>query len=149
MLSPTRFDFRNFEAATSALLGLLEEENMLLRTRDYQKVAALQAEKTRLGNLYEQEFNVIRANPQLALSINTEQKIYLRSLSQKFDAVASENIILLSSAREIGIRIMECIRDAALEQKEQHTGYNHIINPNAVSSRKSGNAVSVSLNEKL
>lgn len=147
----SRIEFAEFLAGvTEQLVHILTVENGYLRARDYTRIESVQAEKARLTFAYESQLKLLRDNPAIAMAMSAEHKKLLTELAIRFDAAATENFQLLEAARQVNLRVMEAIRDAAMEQSNSNKGYGAMVNPsNARTNRTHDQAVSVSLNQKL
>lgn len=130
---------------TEQLIRILETENAFLRERQYTRIDSVQPEKARLSFSYESQIKLLRENPSLAKNMSQEDKILLGELAVRLDAAGTENFKLLEAARHVNLRIMEAIRDAAIEQTKQNLGYGNIKSP--INPRGRDQAVSVSLNQ--
>ncbi len=128
-------------------IAVISQENELLRARQYTKIGVLQKEKARLGFAYENQMKFLTANPSLAQTLSPAYKLQLKKLAEKMDQTATENVHLLSSARTVNIRVMEAIRDAAMEQVNSNRGYAAIAKTGSTPARGRENALSVSVDK--
>jgi len=127
------------------LTDIIAMENALLRDQKYSALPQLQDEKSRLSAAYENQIRILNENPTIMMGIPAEQKNHLASIAHKFDSAARENLILLQSATIINTRILEAIRDAAIEQTQTKKGYG----PAAATGRRNDQAISITLDKKL
>lgn len=130
-------------------IALMKRENEYLRQKDLQKIGDMQMEKARLGFAYESQIKILKENPAIAEGMAPAVKQTLRQIVGELEAVAKENFILLSAAKHVNTKILEAIRDAAIEQKQAQKGYGAIAMPAAVRHRPDKQGVSVSLDERF
>ncbi len=130
------------------LINVISEENSLLKDRKYNTAGGLQNEKARLSFAYENQIRVLRENPAVVASISPDQRILLNDLAARFDEAASENLHLLAAARHVNLRVLEAIRDAAIEQVTSTRGYSNPTNA-PIASKGNKEALSVTLDQRL
>jgi hypothetical protein len=127
------------------LVDVIAMENALLRDQKYSALPQLQDEKSRLSAAYENQIRILSQDPTIMMGIPADQKNHLASIAKRFDAAAHENLILLQSATNINTRILEAIRDAAIEQTQTKKGYG----PAAPTGRRNDQAISITLDKRL
>ncbi len=131
------------------LIATIEAENALLRDRKYNKTEELQKEKARLSFAYENQIKVLRQNPSVIKNLNAEQKQSFNNLAERFDRVASENLHLLQAARQVNLRVLEAIRDAAMEHVNSTRSYAAPGDLSALHNKGNKAALSVTLDQRL
>lgn len=128
------------------LTDVIRTENEMLRQRKYRDLNQIQMEKARLSAAYENQMRLLGEHPSLMIGVPDVQKNHLASIAKKFDEAARENIILLRSACDVNTRILEAIRDAAIEQTQIKKPYGPAAAQNI---RRPEQAISVSLDKRL
>jgi hypothetical protein len=134
----------------SQLLHIIDAENGLLRDRKYNEMAKVQSDKHRITAAYETQIKALSENPMLAQNWPAERKEKLRDLTARFDKVARDNVILLQAAQRVNARVLEAIRNAAMDQKQEHKGYGNLAKGSLPQAgKKREQAVSVTLDQRL
>jgi hypothetical protein len=132
------------------LIDIVSLENDMLRQNNFKALPPVQVEKNRISAAYETQIKILGDNPMLAQNWDPSRKEHLRTLAVAFDKVARENVILLQAARHVNMRVLEAIRDAAIEQKKEHQGYGNLAyGPGLKTGKTRDQALSVTLDQRL
>ncbi|MGE0251485.1 MAG: hypothetical protein AB7G80_06985 [Dongiaceae bacterium] len=132
---------------TQELIAVIKSENEFLRARDIKSTVNLQEAKSSLTFVYESIIKWVKGNPQAVKAADPAIRARLHELAKSFDAAASENLLRLKAAREVGNTVLEAIRQAVMDQVNPQHLYAAGGSPRQNMVHAKMNPVSVTLNQ--
>ncbi len=133
----------------NTLTERLNEETTLLRAQRVAEIIPLQAEKEQLFTVYESLVVDLQQNPKQLKEVDESTRHSLRQMLKKFHHYAHQNKVAIKAARDARRFVLNAIRDAALDQQKQGTGYTADGYSTPVYKRAHGNTVSVAIDKNL
>ncbi len=109
--------------ACTNLCEVLEIENEALLSHDVETVKILTENKVALGRLYEQAMAPMVTSPELAETLEPEQRDELLALGLRLKELTKVNAMRLEAEMEAYQRVMDILADKAKQQKVNVSTY--------------------------
>ena len=132
-----------------ALIQVMATEIELLKTREFKELAATQAQKFALSDVYHGHMTDIAANPDIFDGIDPKIRTELKRLATQLDATARENANRVRAALELNTKLVERIALAAQQNATTAAGYTNTGARSTASMGRAYGQVPVSLNQQL
>lgn len=113
------------------MIELMKHETDLVRARDFKTLPAIQSKKSALSSAYEQQQEVLKANPSLLESLSFEEKDMFTGIYKKFRETLSENMLAIRATHDTAEKVVEKIVDIVKKERgtenppttKKRTGY--------------------------
>ncbi|RAU22891.1 flagellar protein FlgN [Paramagnetospirillum kuznetsovii] len=115
--------FDDLMFACTNLCELLEIENEALLSHDVETVKILTENKVSLSRLYEQAMQPMVTSPELAETLEPEQRDELMAVGLRLQELTKVNTLRLEAEMEAYKRVMDILADKAKKQKINATNY--------------------------
>lgn len=133
---------------TERLADVMARENEILHGMRPSAIRDLQKEKAELAQSYERRMRLLREDPTILANANQILREKLVEMTERFEAVLSENERRLRSVRTVTERVMKLIVDTAAHQQMGTPAYSSAgVMPNALAPGR--RAVAVTFNKQL
>lgn len=128
---------------TARLTDLIRNETQMFQRRRPQDAVDLQAEKTKLANIYRSEVARAKAEPSRFAGAPANVKNALRQATESFHAALAENARAVTAMKIITEGVVRAIADEAARQRSTGNGYG----PSAAQRPQQTGGLSIALNQ--
>jgi hypothetical protein len=123
MSDATFFPYDDVVFACANLCDLIEVENQALANHDADTVRLLADNKAQLARLYENAMQPLLDNPELADTLEAEQRDELLALGQRLQDLMNTNAIRLKAQMQACQMVMDVVVDAAKKHSDGPVAY--------------------------
>ncbi len=134
---------------TGRLIGVLEREIEVLRAMQPAEIEALQQDKIALSAAYEAQIKALAGQPGILEAVQPALRAEFDTVIGKFQSTLAANERALRATRETSQRVLEAIAHEIDRKRRENMGYSAGGYAAAASTSRSGQPVSVAIDERF
>ncbi len=132
---------------TGRLIGVLERENEVLHAMRPAEIEALQQDKVALSTAYEAQIKSFADQPGFLDTVQPALRAEFKTVIGKFQSTLAANERALRATRDTSRRVLEAIAYEIDRKRRENAGYSADGYATAASKSRSGQPLSVAIDE--